>query len=109
MNQQALEDMAGSECRLLDAIKASFGLEADQTISPTSTTTVKEFVKGFVRDRSRILHGTWSTLRANQLIHFYFHSPLRVDFRFTFRLPPLKNSRVASHVRILGTFPFANC
>ena len=31
-------------------------------INPQSQTTVEQFVQGFVRDRSRILHGTWSTL-----------------------------------------------
>jgi hypothetical protein len=59
------ENTAGSERRLHDAMKAFFGLESDQTLSPRSTTTVKEFVREFVRDRSRILHGTWSTLRTN--------------------------------------------
>ena len=59
------ENARGSEHRLREAMKAFFGLEPNQTINPASTTTVKEFVKGFVRDRSRILHGTWSTLRTN--------------------------------------------
>lgn len=59
------ENTRGSERRLRQAMKAFFGLEADQTINPESATTVREFVKGFVTDRSRILHGTWSTLRTN--------------------------------------------
>jgi hypothetical protein len=34
-------------------------------ITSNSSTTAKQFVKGIVRDRSRILHGTWSTLNSH--------------------------------------------
>jgi hypothetical protein len=59
------ESSSGSERRLLRAIKTFYGLTADQFINPQSNITVKEFAKGFVRDRSRILHGTWSTLASH--------------------------------------------
>jgi hypothetical protein len=52
----------GSESRLLAGMHAFYGLEPGDFIDEGSQITVKEFAKGFVRDRSRILHGTWSTL-----------------------------------------------
>ncbi|MDO9422164.1 MAG: hypothetical protein Q7T66_16000 [Herminiimonas sp.] len=55
----------GSEVRIIQAIKTFYGLESDQTLSPDSIITVKEFAKGLVRDRSRLLHGTWSTLTTD--------------------------------------------
>jgi hypothetical protein len=56
------ESSKGSKRRVLQAIGAFYGLrEADQ-INPDSQTTVGQFAQGLVRDRSRILHGTWSTL-----------------------------------------------
>jgi hypothetical protein len=59
------ESTPGSEQRMLTAIRHFYGREADQTINPTSPLTVKKFVKQFIRDRSRILHGTWSTLMGH--------------------------------------------
>jgi hypothetical protein len=56
------ESTHGSKARLLTALEVFFGLTKNQLISPTSTTTVKMFIEGLVTDRSRILHGTWSTL-----------------------------------------------
>jgi hypothetical protein len=56
------ENMKGSKSRLLKAIRAFYGKDAGDLINPQSQTTVEQFVQGFVRDRSRILHGTWSTL-----------------------------------------------
>jgi hypothetical protein len=56
------ESSKGSERRVLGAIRAFYGLESTEFINPDSQVTVKEFAKGFVTDRSRILHGTWSTL-----------------------------------------------
>jgi hypothetical protein len=58
-----LKSTSGSKSRLLNAIHAFYGLNSSQLINPESQLTVKEFVEGIVRDRSRILHGTWSTLR----------------------------------------------
>jgi hypothetical protein len=56
------QSSSGSTTRVLEAIRAFYGLEPDHFINPHSQTTVKQFAAGFVRDRSRILHGTWSTL-----------------------------------------------
>ena len=56
------ENSRGSERRMLAAIRGFYDLGPNQAINPTSPITVRQFVKGFVRDRSRILHGTWSTL-----------------------------------------------
>lgn len=55
----------GSEVRIIQAIKAFYGLESDQVLGPDSIVTVKEFSKGLVRDRSRLLHGTLSTLNTD--------------------------------------------
>lgn len=59
------EKSAGSEARMCQAIRAFYGLEASDFINPNSTTTVKQFAKGFVKDRSMVLHGTLSTLRSS--------------------------------------------
>jgi hypothetical protein len=56
------ENSSGSEHRILLALNTFFGLKPEDTITPTSQTTAKQFATGFVRDRSRVLHGTWSTL-----------------------------------------------
>lgn len=59
------ESSSGSERRILTAVRAFHGLEANDFINPNSQTTVKQFAKGFVRDRSCILHGTLSTLETS--------------------------------------------
>jgi len=56
------ESTKGSKARVLKAIGAFYGKKATDFINPQSLTTVEDFAYGFVRDRSRILHGTWSTL-----------------------------------------------
>jgi hypothetical protein len=56
------ESSSGSQKRVTEAIQVFYGLAPDQLINPTSQVTVKQFAKDLVRDRSRILHGTWSTL-----------------------------------------------
>jgi hypothetical protein len=56
------ESASGSKSRLLKAISTFYGLERNQFINPESLITVEKFATGFVTDRSRILHGTWSTL-----------------------------------------------
>jgi hypothetical protein len=56
------ESSSGSKTRVVEAIEAFYALKPDDFINPNSQTTVKQFAAGFVRDRSRILHGTWSTL-----------------------------------------------
>ncbi len=51
-----------STARLLQAIKGIFGLKGSDAISPGSAVKVKDFAVSIVTARSRILHGTWSTL-----------------------------------------------
>jgi hypothetical protein len=54
----------GSEQRMLEILGAFFELGADDPISPGSLLSARQFARNVVRDRSRILHGTWSTLNA---------------------------------------------
>ena len=56
------ESSRGSKAILLQAMKTFFGLYETQPINPQFSVTVEEFATRLVRDRSRILHGTWSTL-----------------------------------------------
>lgn len=56
------ENTKGSESRLEQILAAFYSLKPDDPLTPESETTAKEFAKRIVRDRSRILHGTWSTL-----------------------------------------------
>ncbi|MCD2176482.1 hypothetical protein [Rhizobium sp. C1] len=56
------ESSAGSEGRILAAMDTFYSLKPDDPITPSSPITTKAFAKRFVRDRSRVLHGTWSTL-----------------------------------------------
>jgi hypothetical protein len=58
------ESSRGSEARLLEMMDVFFGLAPDQQARTHSDLTVTQFAKGFVRDRSRVLHGTWSTLNS---------------------------------------------
>lgn len=58
------ENSKGSERRMLLALDTFFALKPNDLVAPNSQTTAKEFAKGLVRDRSRILHGTWSTLNT---------------------------------------------
>jgi hypothetical protein len=41
-----------------------FGPQPEDPIAPNSALSAKQFSANLVRDRSRILHGTWSTLNA---------------------------------------------
>ncbi len=58
------ESSKGSEKRLREIIGAFFDLGPDDPIYAGSSVTVRESAKNMVRDRSRILHGTWPTLSA---------------------------------------------
>ncbi|WP_156437500.1 MULTISPECIES: hypothetical protein [Burkholderia] len=58
------ESSKGSERRMSQILSAFFGLEPDDPIAPGSTLTARQFARNVVRDRSRILHGTWSTLNV---------------------------------------------
>ena len=51
-----------SEARIRTAFSAFLGLKKDDVLSPDSQVTVKDFSKSIVKARSRVLHGTWSTL-----------------------------------------------
>jgi hypothetical protein len=56
------ESSSGSEHRLVNAITTFYDRAPDELIHPHSQITVKQLARELVRDRSRILHGPWSTL-----------------------------------------------
>ncbi len=58
------ESSRGSEQRILEILSAFFDLGPNDPIAPGSALSAREFARNVVRDRSRILHGTWSTLNA---------------------------------------------
>lgn len=58
------ESSTGSERRILEILGAFFSLAPDDPIAPRSLLSARQFARNVVRDRSRILHGTWSTLNA---------------------------------------------
>ena len=53
---------AESTSRILQALEGVFALKANDPIALGSSIKVRDFVKDVVTSRSRILHGTWSTL-----------------------------------------------
>lgn len=56
------ENNEGSQRRMLEILRAFFDLGPNDPIAPGSALTARQFARRVVRDRSRILHGTWSTL-----------------------------------------------
>ena len=58
------ESSKGSQQRMLEILSAFFDLGPDDPIAPGATLSAWQFARNVVRDRSRILHGTWSTLNA---------------------------------------------
>jgi hypothetical protein len=58
------ENAAGSGSRVESILAAFYSLSPDDMITSESTTTAQQFAKDIVRNRSRILHGTWSTLNS---------------------------------------------
>ncbi len=56
------ESSKGSKDRLLKAFKAIYGLDGKQPLRHNDPRTVIKFIDSIVTARSRILHGTWSTL-----------------------------------------------
>jgi hypothetical protein len=56
------ESASGSGSRIELILSAFYSLSPNDMLTSESTTTAKQFAKGIVKDRSRILHGTWSTL-----------------------------------------------
>ena len=58
------ESTRGSQQRILEILSAFFDLGPDDPIAPGSLLSAQQIAKNVVTDRSRILHGTWSTLNA---------------------------------------------
>jgi hypothetical protein len=58
------ESASGSQTRMLTILDTFYGLKPDDPLTNGATTTAKQFARSVVRDRSRILHGTWSTLNS---------------------------------------------
>lgn len=58
------ERSKGSGRRMLGILSAFFDLGPDDAIAPGSPLSARQFARNVVRNRSRILHGTWSTLNA---------------------------------------------
>ncbi|WP_143035407.1 hypothetical protein [Bradyrhizobium sp. Rc2d] len=56
------ESAKGSRTRLLQGFKSLFGVDGPSQFDAILPVTVDEFVEAIVTARSRILHGTWSTL-----------------------------------------------
>lgn len=65
----AAESSSRSAGRLKLAFKAFFGLNDRDALRAGRTETVHDFVTSIVRTRSRILHGTWSTLAFDPSIN----------------------------------------
>lgn len=61
------ESSRGSEQRMLQILSAFFDLRPDDPIAPGSLLSARQFARNVVHDRSRILHGTWSTLNTRGL------------------------------------------
>jgi hypothetical protein len=60
------ESSSGSKDRLLKAFYSIYGLRGDQPLRENDSRTVMKFIKSIVEARSRVLHGTWSTLTYRQ-------------------------------------------
>jgi hypothetical protein len=58
------ENKSGSERRIILAMDTFYALKPGDPITPDSSVTTKAFAKRFVDDRSRVLHGTVSTLNV---------------------------------------------
>jgi hypothetical protein len=58
------ENKSGSERRIILAMDTFYALKPEDPITPNSGVTTKAFAKRFVEDRSRVLHGTVSTLNV---------------------------------------------
>lgn len=56
------ESSQGSKDRLVKAFQAIFGLDVKQPLRQDDPRTVIQFINSIAIARSRILHGTWSTL-----------------------------------------------
>lgn len=56
------ESTQGCKDRLLRAFQSFYGLSAKQPLRESDPRTVIQFINSIVTARSRVLHGTWSTL-----------------------------------------------
>jgi hypothetical protein len=56
------ESARGCKDRLLKAFQSFYGLSAKQPLRGNDSRTVFDFIDSIVTARSRVLHGTWSTL-----------------------------------------------
>ncbi len=63
------ESSSGSQRRLETMLKAFYSLDPTDPLHSETSTTAKQFVRGFVGDRSRVLHGTWSTLNSKMALN----------------------------------------
>lgn len=61
-NLFSAESTKGSRKRLKQGFKSLFGVDGSSLVDTILPVTVDEFVEAVVTARSRILHGTWSTL-----------------------------------------------
>lgn len=59
------ESTSGSQSRIELILDAFYSLPPTEKLTPESKMTARQFAKEIVRDRSRILHGTWSTLQPS--------------------------------------------
>ena len=61
------ENNSGGDQRLLAILNAFFDLRPDVPVFPGAELNTRQFARNVNRDRSRILHGTWSTLSTRGL------------------------------------------
>lgn len=59
------ENSSGSKRKILQALKFFFGKNENDPINQETDLTLGDLAKNLVRDRSRILHGTWSTFEQD--------------------------------------------
>jgi hypothetical protein len=55
---------SGSQSRMVAALETFYGLKADAPINLHTQTTARQFAKRIAGDRSKVLHGAWSTLNG---------------------------------------------
>jgi hypothetical protein len=58
------QNPAGSERRITTILELFYNLKPNDPVVNGGTTTAKQFARNVVHERSRILHGTWSTLNS---------------------------------------------
>lgn len=58
------ENASGSQARMEAILATFYGLNPEDVVTSETATTAKQFARRIVGDRSRILHGTWSTLNS---------------------------------------------